>query len=214
MRFAIKYTLIVIVAIALIAVGINLWVLSYGNDRIYTDLEDLEPRYVGLVLGTSSSPDGVRVNAYFEERMEAAIRLYESGKVKHLLVSGDNSSSHYNEPRDMANYLVARGIPADQITLDYAGFRTYDSLLRGKEIFGLEDCIVITQRFHAPRALFVGAKKGIDVQSYVANDPEQGVSFSLRVREWMARIVAAIDVVTNRQPKFYGQKEFIDRSDV
>nr|MBS0037714.1 YdcF family protein [Saprospiraceae bacterium] len=166
MRFAIKYTLIVIVTIAIIAVGLNLWVLSYGNGKMYTDLSEVEPKYVGLVLGTSSSPDGVRVNAYFEERMEAAIRLYESGKVKHLLVSGDNSSSHYNEPRDMRNYLVAMGIPSHHITLDYAGFRTYDSMLRGKEIFGIEDCIVITQRFHAPRALFVGEKKGLDIISY------------------------------------------------
>lgn len=214
MKFALKYTSVVIGAILMIAIGTNFWVLSHGNDNMTSNLEDVDPAFVGLVLGTSSSPDGVRVNSYFEERMEAAIRLYQSGKVKHLLVSGDNSSIHYNEPRDMRNYLVNRGIPAKHITLDYAGFRTYDSILRSKEIFGLDEFVIVTQEFHAPRALYIAEKAGIKANAYLADDPVRGVSKNIVSREWMARIVAVMDVVTNRQPKFYGSQEYIHRDDV
>ncbi|TVR83027.1 MAG: SanA protein [Saprospirales bacterium] len=214
MKFAIKYMLVVIGAILLIGIVTNLWLVGTNNCKMTADLDQVEPAFVGLVLGTSSSPDGVNINTYFEERMEAAIRLYESGKVKHLLVSGDNSSIHYNEPRDMRNYLVNRGIPAQHITLDYAGFRTYDSILRSKEIFGLDEFIIVTQSFHAPRALYIAEKTGIRASAYVANDPPQGISNNIIAREWMARIVAVMDILTNRQPKFYGNQEYIHRDDV
>ncbi len=214
MKFAIKYTSIVIGTILLLGLGSNYWVLSHGNQSMTSNLDEVEPAFVGLVLGTSSSPDGVRVNSYFEERMEAAIRLYQSGKVKHLLVSGDNSSIHYNEPRDMRNYLVDRGIPAKHITLDYAGFRTYDSILRSKEIFGLDEFVIVTQEFHAPRALYIAEKAGIRAGAYLADDPPSGVSGNIKARELMARIVAVMDVLTNRQPKFYGNQEYIHRDDV
>lgn len=214
MKFAVKYTITVILAIVLIGAAINAWVFSHGNGKIFDDLSQIEPMYVGLVLGTSSSPDGVKVNKYFKERMESAIRLYEKGVVKHLLVSGDNSSSQYNEPKDMRDYLVSRGIPSHHITLDFAGFRTYDSVLRSKEIFGVDEFIVITQRFHAPRALYLADQFNIKASAYVANNPPDGISGNLMVREWVARIVALMDVLTNRQPKFYGNQEFIIRDDV
>jgi SanA protein len=210
MRFAIRYTLIVMVSILIIGVGANLWVVSHGCEKLFFETDEIEHSPVGLVLGTSSSPDGVRINSYFEERMEAAIRLYEKGKVKHLLLSGDNSSIYYNEPRDMRNYLISRGIPAEDITLDYAGFRTYDSMLRAKEIFGLDDFLIITQKFHGSRALFIAKQNGINARVYVAGDPQDGISSKLVLREWMARIVAVMDVITNRKPRFYGPPEFIN----
>lgn len=210
MRFAFKYTFFVLIFILSIGVGANLWVVSHGCDKLFFDTDKINHSHVGLVLGTSSSPDGVRINTYFEERMEAAIKLYENGKVNHLLVSGDNSNAYYNEPRDMRNYLVSRGIPAEDITLDYAGFRTYDSMLRSKEIFGLSDCIVITQKFHASRALFIADKNGINARVFVAGDPDIGISSKLMMREWMARIVAVMDVITNRKPRFYGPQELIN----
>ena len=210
MRFALKYTLIVLISIISLGLFANLWVVSHGLDNLFFETDSIEHSAVGVVLGTSSSPDGVRINSYFEERMEAAVRLYEKGKVNHLLVSGDNSSIYYNEPRDMRNYLISRGIPAEDITLDYAGFRTYDSMLRAKEIFGLNDFIVITQRYHGSRALFIAKKNGMSARVYVAGDPSGGVSNKQMVREWMARIVAVMDVITNRKPRFYGPPEFIN----
>ncbi|TVQ50579.1 MAG: hypothetical protein EA362_02035 [Saprospirales bacterium] len=210
MRFAVKYTLIVLVTIISLGLFANLWVLSHGFDKLYFETDSVEHSAVGVVLGTSSSPDGVRINSYFEERMEAAFRLYEKGKVNHLLLSGDNSSIYYNEPRDMRNYLISRGVPAEDITLDYAGFRTYDSMLRAKEIFGLNDFIIITQKYHGSRALFIAKKNGMSAKVYVAGDPVDGVSSKQMVREWMARIVAVMDVITNRKPRFYGPPEFIN----
>jgi len=140
----------------------NYWVVSSGEPFSYTTLENIEARDVGLVLGTGRSVNGRHENPFFTYRMEAAAALYHAGKIKHILVSGDNSSVNYNEPRDMRKKLMALGVPATAITMDFAGLRTLDSIVRAKKIFQQKKIIVISQAFHNYRALFIARYHGID----------------------------------------------------
>jgi SanA protein len=109
---------------------------------------------VGLVLGTSQYLKNGYLNWYFKYRIEATVELYKKGKIDFILVSGDNSHKNYDEPTAFKNELIKRGIPADQIYLDYAGFRTLDSVVRAKEIFGQTSITIISQKFHNERAIY------------------------------------------------------------
>jgi SanA protein len=167
------------------------------------------PREVGLVLGTSKETRHGKPNLHFNQRIEAAAALYKAGKVRYLLVSGDNHIATYNEPEDMRDALVAAGVPASVITCDYAGFHTLDSIVRAKEIFALSQCTIISEEFHCPRALWIARQHGLDAIAFAA--PDVGLkSWSLRanVREQLARSWCAVELyVLHRGPKFLGPKE-------
>lgn len=182
----------------------NSWVESYSKEFIPKNMSDLPNTKVGLLLGTARLVKGGRPNAYFYLRIKATVKLYEAGKIKYVLISGDNSRKDYSEPQDMMDELVARGIPASRIYLDYAGFRTLDSILRANKIFGQEEFIVISQRFHNERAIFIGRKKGLKVWGYNARDVRQMSGLKTKIREWFARDKVFIDLLFNVQPKFYG----------
>ena len=177
--------------------------------RIYSSLETVPVNEVGLVLGTSKMTKRGMENPHFEHRIEAAAALYRAGKVKHLLVSGDNHIKSYDEPDDMKAALVAAGVPAAAITCDYAGFRTLDSVVRAKEVFGLQRCTIISEEFHCPRAVWIAQQHGLDAVAFAAPDVSK-VSWALRakVREELARTWCAMDLfVWHRGPKFLGAKE-------
>ncbi len=136
---------------------------------------------VALVLGTRrTTPDGRWSNPHFAHRIEAAAALYRAGKVKRLLVSGDNHVRGYDEPSDMRDALVAAGVPAQAIALDYAGFRTLDSVVRAKEVFGQTSLVVVSEQFHNYRAVFICRHFGIDAVAYSAEP------VSLHVSAWPA----------------------------
>ena len=171
---------------------------------------DRIPDYsTGLLLGTSKHVVGGGRNLYFEYRIQAAVDLFQSGKVKNLIVSGDNGTKEYNEPQQMKNVLVERGIPEDKIYLDYAGFRTFDSVVRAKEIFGQEKIIVISQKFQNERAIFIAQKKGIEAFGYNAKDVNSYAGFKTNIREYFARVKVFIDLLLNAKPKFLGEKVII-----
>jgi SanA protein len=167
-----------------------------------------------LVLGCSPTlPDGRR-NLFFETRMRAASELYRAGKVKAIIVSGDNGRADYDEPTAMAEALVARGIPRAAITRDFAGFRTLDSMIRAKEVFGLRSVTVVSQRFHVERAIYIGRAHGLDAIGFAAADVGGPAGMRVRVREIASRLVAVLDVhVFGTRPRHTGPRVVVSRAD-
>lgn len=182
------------------------WVAQTTSNQLYTNIELVPTNDVGLVLGTSKNAS-YGTNLYFKYRMQAAAELYHAGKIKHILVSGDNSVVGYDEPTDMMNYLIHLGVPAEHITRDYAGFRTYDSIVRCSKIFGQNKVTIISQEYHNRRALFIANNRGVEAIAFNAQD----VYSHTPPREYLARFAACLDVyMLNRQPRFWGQVERID----
>jgi SanA protein len=166
---------------------------------------------VALVLGTSHRVVGGGPNPYFRKRIETAAALYKLGKIDHFILSGDNRTMFYNEPWEMRKALIAEGVPEDAITLDYAGLRTLDSVVRSKKIFGQNKITIITQPFHSYRALFISNFYHIDAVAMVTEEPGFDESVKLRVREYFARTKAVLDLyVFNTSPRFLGPKEEIN----
>ena len=179
------------------------------DDYVTSSINKLPKEKVGLVLGTSKSLKNGNKNPYFFYRIEAAEELFKSGKIDYIIVSGDNSSQYYNEPEDMQNELVARGIPKTKICLDFAGLRTLDSVVRAKEIFGQTSYLIISQRFHNERAVFLAQKKGIEAYGYNAKDVNKKAGFKTNLREYFARVKVFWDLFFGVEPKFSGSKVVI-----
>lgn len=210
MKRAKRVVYILASTIFLFFIGSNIWVVKSTEDRVFYDAEQLGDYRVALVLGTSHKLVGGASNPFFEHRMDRASELYQLGKIDHFIVSGDNRTRYYNEPLEMQKALVARGVPTRAITLDYAGLRTLDSVVRSKEIFGQDRIMIITQTFHSYRALFISNYYGIDAVAMVAAEPEFESSLKVRVREYFARSKAVLDLyVFKTNPQFLGEKEEI-----
>lgn len=197
-----KSLAIIALPILLVAGGVlacNLFVIYSSRAKVFRDVSELSRNDVGLVLGTSKKVAPNRPNLHFQNRLKAAALLFREGKVKHLLVSGDNASSkYYNEPRDMKEALVALGVPAEAITGDPDGIRTLDSIVRAEKIFGLKKFTIISDDFHVPRAIFLAQSQGLDAVALASEEVSRGVSFKARSREWLARVRAVLDVYVLR----------------
>lgn len=193
--------------VALLVVS-NWWIIRTTSPNIFADYESIPSNPVGLVLGTSSRRSDGSPNPFFHNRMEAAAHLYAMGKIGHIIVSGDNRSRFYNEPLEMKRALVKLGVPESAITLDYAGLRTLDSVVRSKEIFGQDHITIITQPFHSYRALFISNFYHIEAVALVANEPADEPAVSVYVREYFARAKAILDLyVFKTSPRHLGEKE-------
>ncbi len=185
----------------------NEYIVRYSRDFIFTSPNTVPYRPVALVLGTSKYVQGGDSNPYFVYRMSAAAQLYQAGKVEFILASGDNSKKWYNEPLKMKEDLLLAGIPGEKIHLDYAGFRTLDSIIRAERIFGLHDFIIISQHFHIQRAVFIARALGLKAVGYTASDVEGRQNLKIRVREYFAKVKAFMDIfIFDTQPKFLGEK--------
>jgi SanA protein len=160
--------------------------------RLYTEVGSVPHRKVALVLGCLPAlPDGRR-NRYFEYRVDAAAELFRGGRVDYLLVSGDDHRRGCDEPGAMREALMQRRVPEERIVLDGAGFRTLDSVVRAKTVFGQTQVLVVSQRFHAERALYLAAAHGLDAIGFCAADAP--ITPSLWLREPLARLRAVLDV--------------------
>lgn len=148
-------------------------------------------------------------NQFYGYRMRAAAELYAAGKVGAIIVSGDNHVRGYDEPSDMKADLIAAGVPAERIVCDYAGFRTLDSVIRAKEVFGAENFVVVSQPFHVRRAIFLARGFGCDAYGYAAENVRGVNSVMTLLREQLAKVAALLDVIIRRQPKFLGAKEHL-----
>lgn len=198
---------LVLLAILLLA-GANLWVVGTTRERIEHDLASCRPERVGIVFGTSRWTRSGNRNPHFEGRMVAASELLRRGHVDHLLLSGDNSTRYYNEPVTMWRDLRRRQVRDEDMTLDYAGFSTFDTLVRARDVFGVERALLVTQAWHLPRALFIAEALGLEAQGCVA--PERPVTslWQLRAREWLARAATLGDLyLWRREPHFLGPQE-------
>lgn len=197
-----------VIALVLIGVALAWWSNAHISKRsaeyLYDNVDLVPHNHVGLVLGTSEKVRGGQPNLYFVNRIKAAAELYHNGKVDRLLVSGDNGTVYYNEPWVMRKALIAAGVDSSHITLDYAGFRTLDSMVRGKAVFGQQRFTVISQRFHTERAVFIARRKGIEAIGYNAADVGVQRGFRTQLREKAARIKVFFDLALGVEPRFYG----------
>ena len=195
-----------VLALILVIVTCNLVIKNTAKGKTFYDTSKIPKNRVGLVLGTSNRITDGSSNPYYMYRIEATIALYNAGKIEFILVSGDNGSIYYNEPNTIKKDLVNAGIPEKVIFLDYAGFRTLDSMVRAKFIFGLDKVTVISQEFHNERAIYIAKQKGLDAIGFNAQDLSTTQGFKVQLREYFARVKVFIDVLFNTQPKFYGAK--------
>lgn len=174
--------------------------------RVFDTPGSLPFRPTGLVLGTTPRLKNGRPNLYFEYQMDAAAALYKAGKVRRLLLSGDNRRRHYNEPEEMKKALIERGVPQSVLFPDYAGLRTLDSVVRAKEIFGQDSVTIISQRFHNQRAIYLADAFGLSAIGYNAPDVHTAASLKVRLREWLARVKVFVDLATGKRPRHLGEK--------
>ena len=205
--------LIAFALLLLVVWSCNFWVEYSTKKQVFDDIASLPANDVGMVLGTSRYTKRGYDNPYFYNRIRAAVELYKQDKIKHIIVSGDNSLKEYNEPKHMRKALIDRGIPEKAITMDFAGFRTLDSVVRSKKVFGQKSITIISQEFHNQRAVFIANHRAIEAIGFNAKDVPLGFSWKTRVREYFARCKAILDIVIlNKQPNFLGKKIIISVS--
>ena len=177
-----------------------------SRGRLFSEVSNVPATTVGLVLGTTDRVNG-QENLYFRYRIDAAVRVWKAGKLKTVIVSGDNRSPYYNEPEKMKQALVERGIPESRIVCDFAGLRTLDSVVRAKEVFGTNSILVISQRFQNERAIYLAKAHGIDAYGFNARDLETQAGMKTRIREVGARVKMWLDVnFLNTRPSYLGKK--------
>ncbi len=205
MKLYLKYTVFSSLIMFGFILGWHLFVSMYSSSYLYSETDTIEGNKVGLLLGTSHKVKGGSTNYYYANRINAALELYHNGKITKIICSGDNGTRSYNEPIQMQKDLIKGGVPIENIILDYAGFRTLDSVIRAKEIFGQNRMTIISQKFHTERAVFIARSKGIDAIGYNAADVNDSSKWKLMLREKLARTKMALDLIFNKQPKFLGQ---------
>jgi SanA protein len=209
-RFFKKNTLYVfsVLIIGVIAIGLlaNIVIESQTNSYIYNDIQKIPHNKVGLLLGTSKYLSNGLLNQYFINRINATTDIFKAGKIDFIVISGDNSKKNYNEPLDMKNELIKMGIPENKIYLDYAGFRTYDSVIRLNKIFGQDSFTVISQEFHNRRAIYIAEYLGLRSVGFNAKDVYTYNGFKVKVKECFARIKVFMDLIIDKKPKFLGDK--------
>ncbi|MEG9498148.1 SanA/YdcF family protein [Mannheimia indoligenes] len=175
-------------------------ITSYAvRDKVYSEINDLPHRDYAVVLGTAKFYSKNVINEYYKYRLEAAKQLVKSEKVNKLLVSGDNKTPYYNEPKTMTNDLLKMGIPQLQIKQDYAGYTTFDSIIRATEVYKLPPFTIVSQKFHCERALFIAKFKNIDAICYAAKYPEG--AYQVRLREILARTAMLFNLLIGKMPE-------------
>lgn len=200
-----KWIFIVIILLLITCIWISNLIVEIKTQKfVYNDLNKIPFNKTGLLLGTSKFNRKGLPNEYFYNRITATVELYNSGKINAVVISGDNSKPDYNEPLDMKKALISKGIPEQKIYLDYAGFRTYDSVIRMWKIFGQNNFTIISQEFHNERAIFIARRLGLNAIGYNAKEVTAYFGFKTKVRELFARVKVIIDLKLNKQPKFMG----------
>lgn len=201
-KLMLKTALLLAVALALTTFAGNYYISSYAKAYLYDSIDELPSRKVGVVLGTSKYTSSGTRNTYFEERIKAAARLYEAGKISYILVSGDNRQHSYNEPKDMQKALLTYGIPKNRIIYDFAGRRTLDSVLRTQMIFQQNSFIIISQKFQNERAVFIARQRGADA---IAFNAAGKADLKMNIREFLSRARCVVDVlITRAEPQVMG----------
>ena len=194
------------ILIILLIASANYTIEKNAKGKLYAKVSNIPKNKVGLVLGTTKYLQNGNVNLYFRYRVNAAVQLYKEGKISYILISGDNSRDTYDEPTDFKNELIKRGVPERRIFLDYAGFRTLDSVVRAKEIFDQTKITIISQQFHNERALYLAGVNGIEAIGFNAKDVTGRYGLKVKLREYLARVKVFVDILFRVKPKFLGTK--------
>jgi SanA protein len=198
--------LVAVLISAMAALAIWGWIQWRYDRLVLTDIASAPRAPVAIVFGAGVSPGG-QLSPMLRDRMDTAIELYRAGKVRKLLVSGDNRFIDYDEPGRMYDYAVARGVARTDVVRDFAGRRTYDTCYRAKAIFGVEQAILVTQRFHLPRAIYTCRGLGVDSVGFAADRYVYGSERFYRLREGFATVVAWWDVMVARPLPVLGERE-------
>lgn len=196
--------LLLVVGSVLAVIAADYTIEKSTDNFVYNDPTKIPYRKTGLLLGTAKHLKSGYINHYYQNRITAAVALYKAKKIEFIVISGDNGKETYNEPEDMMNDLVKRGVPADKIFLDYAGFRTFDSVVRMNKIFGQSSFTVISQEFHNRRAIYIAQQKGLEAIGFNADDVSVAYGFKTQVREKLARVDVFVDLLNRTEPKFLG----------
>jgi SanA protein len=181
-------------------------VRTAAQGKMFSNAAEIPHQHVGLLLGTAKYLQNGGINPYYSYRIEAAAALLKAGKIDYLVISGDNSRKEYNEPEMMQQDLIVAGIDSSRIYLDYAGFRTFDSMIRFREIFSQDTVTVISQKFHNERALYIAKREGITAIGFNARDVDAEAGLRIQLREKLARVKVFADYLFNTEPKFLGPK--------
>ena len=184
----------------------NYAVNQSAKDLVHDSIKDIPAKKVGLLLGTGKFLRNGHINLFYKYRIDATIELYKAGKIKYILISGDNSRKGYDEPTNMKEDLISAGIPESAIYLDYAGFRTLDSIVRCKMVFGERDIIVISQQFHNERALYIAAANDMTAEGFNAKSVSKRYGAKTYIREYLARTKMFLDLLFGKDPKFLGDE--------
>lgn len=196
--------LIAAVLAASLAIFADIYVFCTGSRGIYETARDLPQADAVLVLGAAVYRDG-RMSAVFADRAKTALEIYRHGAVPKILVSGDHSKDDYDEVNIAKEFFLQNQVPSEDIFVDYAGFNTYDSAKRAKEIFRVDSLIIATQEFHLPRALYLARQAGIEAHGVKADRHRYNLGFYNTLRENGARIKAFWRVVSGAAPRFLGE---------
>ncbi len=182
---------------------LNALVRYSTKSYVFADVNKIPKCYTALVLGARVYHNG-QPSGILRDRLDNALELYQQGKVQRFLLSGDHGRVEYDEVNNMKRHLERKGVPSKDIFLDHAGFDTYDSMVRAKEVFAVTDVIIVTQAFHLPRAIFIARQKGLNAYGYIADEARYPSLRILQARESFAVIKAIKDVALNAAPKYLG----------
>ncbi|MDP2212137.1 MAG: ElyC/SanA/YdcF family protein [Candidatus Aquicultor sp.] len=196
---------LILVAVAIVAVS-NLMIIRVGEAHVTASAEDASKSQVAIVLGAKVFGDNV-LSHVLADRLDTGIDLYRSGKVGKLLLTGDHGQSRYDEVNAMRKYALSKGIPAEDIFMDHAGFDTYDSMYRARDIFEIQSAVVVTQRFHLARSVYIARALGIDATGASADKRVYMKGRLFEIREALARVKAFFELhITRPKPRFLGEK--------
>ena len=203
----ILWSAVIFVVLCFCIIGSNYWIIKSTGSQLYSEVDKIPANDVAILLGASKTLPNGRENLFLKYRILAAAELFKAGKIKHIIVSGDNHKKEYDEATDMRDALISQGIPDSCITLDYAGFRTLDSMVRCLKVFGQKKVTVISQEFHNQRAVFIANYYQMDAVAFNAKDVPDAFSLKTRIREYFAKFKAVLDLhVLHTQPKFLGEE--------
>lgn len=206
-RIVIPVVLISVIVLSVLAIlYCDSKVIAVSKGKTFYEVDSIPYNRVGLLLGTGKYLQGGYNNTYYTHRIEAAAKLMKAGKIKYLIVSGDNGRKDYNEPEMMRADLIAAGVDSNRIYLDYAGFRTFDSIIRLREIFSQNSVTIISQEFHNQRALYIAQREGIAAVGFNAQDVTGRAGQKTQFREKLARVKVFVDYILGIEPKFLGPK--------
>ena len=186
-------------------VFVNVYILKTSESYISNELDDIPEAQAVMILGAFVFNDG-RMSDILNDRVISALEIYNSGKVSKILVSGDHGREAYDEVNTIKNALIKEGVREDDIFLDHAGFDTYDSLYRARDIFELDSLVVVTQEFHLPRSIYLSKALGIETYGYVADKQPYLDRERNEIREVFARIKAFFNVIFHSKPRFLGER--------